>query len=63
MSVLFAYRMTSTAQSAKRHLIVFDDDEGDNQKMTGRQLVGDSSSFRESRASSKTRGLLLNESP
>lgn len=32
-------------------------------KMTGRQLVGDSSSFRESRVSSKMRGLLLNESP
>lgn len=56
MSVLFAYRMPSTAQSAKRHLIVFDDDESDNQKMTGRQLVGDSSSFRKSRASSKDEG-------
>lgn len=58
MSILFAYRMPNTAQSAKRHLIVFDDDERDNEKMTGRQLdrQGESCFFSQE-------GLLVNESP
>lgn len=63
MSVLFSHRMPSTAQSAQRHLIVFDGDEWDNQKMTGRQLDGDSSSFQRSPTSFKKWGLLSNALP